>query len=685
MKHFTLLLSFCLAVLILSAQNKCAFDEWRTHQIENGVSFSQIENTLAQQAEFILSRNSSRASNDTIYTIPVVVHVIHNGGAENISDSQIVSQIKVLNEDFRKMLGTNGDGNGVDTKIQFCLAHKTPDGKCCNGIVRVKSTLTNHQNYQRADLAMLSSWDATRYLNIYIVKTMQGGTLGYSSYPGSPANQDGAVIRHSAFGTLGTVTGSNNLGRTASHELGHWFGLNHTFQDSCGTDVCADGDHVCDTPPVAEPNFGCPASVNSCHNDVPDLNDLTDDYMDYTDDVCKSEFTAGQAARMQATMQTIRTNIWSQTNLISTGCDSNYVVPVSCPPVADFVALTQNICTGSSIYFMSRSLNNDTAWTWYFDGADTYTSNLQNPTITYSTPGTYGVKLVVKSANGTDSVERFSYITVSNPQAGLPMAWGENFENGNFPTNGLTIDNPDNGITWERTTDASVEGIASARIQNYINTNYGQADALVLPRLDFTALTSPIKMRFKWAYARGDANYSDEMIVLVSNDCGSNWTQKLYKTGNALATGPTQTTLFIPDSSQWKTALIDLSSYSTSNHVEIKIVNVTDGGNALYVDSLMVGNFDFSTLPSAVNENVAESNLLVYPNPATNSFLITNLPAVCGIYLCDAAGRQIFSEQLNRANKTYSVNTSGLSEGVYVLVVRSEEKSITKKIIIQNP
>lgn len=685
MKNLSLLLIFFLSLNFSFSQNiPCAFDEFRNRQVEDGYQLQEIENTIAQQAEKILQRNISRATNDTIYTIPVVVHVIHNGGTENISDAQINSQIQVLNEDFRKMSGTNGDGNGVDTKIQFCLAHKNPDGKCCNGIVRVKSPLTNHQNYQRADLAHLSSWDATRYLNIYIVKSMTAGVLGYASYPGSPASQDGSVMRHTAFGTTGTVSGSSNLGRTASHELGHWFGLNHTFQDSCGTNVCADGDHVCDTPPVGEPNYGCPDSVNSCHNDVPDVNDLIDDYMDYTDDACKSQFTAGQAARMQATLQTIRTQIWSETNLIATGCDSNYIAPAICPPVADFITLTQNICTGSSIYFMSRSLNNDTAWTWYFDGADTYTSNLQNPTITYSTPGTYGVKLVVRGANGEDSIERFSYITVANPAPGSPNTWGDNFENGNFPTNGLTIDNPDNGITWERTTDASSEGVASARIQNLINTNYGQADALLIPRLDFTAFSTPIKMRFKWAYARGDANYSDELIVLSSIDCGTNWVQKYYKTGNALATGPTQTTLFIPDSSQWKNTIIDLTSLNTSDHVDIKIVNVTDGGNALYIDSLMIGDFDFTTLPSGVEE-LDPSEIRVYPNPATNTLNITNLPMQSSISFFNTLGQRVWSRQMEDGINGLSFSVNELTGGFYTLVVRNSNSIHSSKIIIQKP
>jgi PKD repeat protein len=680
---FVFVLTF-IAFRVFSQNNPCAFDKIIMRQKAAGFQIQEVEQTIQVQARQILSRNNARAQNDTVYFIPVVVHVIHNGGPENISDAQIQSQIQVLNEDFRKMSGTNGAGNGVDTKIQFCLAGKNPDGKCCKGIVRIKSSLTYHQSYQRSDLAHLSSWDATRYLNIYIVKSMPSGVLGYASFPGSPSDQDGAVILNSAFGTLGTVASPYNLGRTVSHELGHWFGLYHTFNDSCGIDACTDGDHVCDTPPVAQPNYGCPGSVNSCHNDNPDLNDLPDDYMDYTDDACKSQFTAGQAARAQATLQTLRTPIWSAANLIYTGCDSNYIAPSSCSPIADFVSLTKTICAGNSIHFMSRSLNNDTAWSWFFDGADILTSSQQNPTVTYSTPGTFRVKLIVQSANGSDSVERFNYITVVNPQPGSPNSWGDNFENIIFPANGLTIDNPDNGVTWERTTDGSSDGVASARIQNLINTNYGQADAMLIPRLDLTNYPAPIKMRFKWAYARSDANYSDELIVLTSVDCGVNWTQRFYRSGSSLTTGPTQTTLFVPDSSQWKTANIDLTGLDISDHVDIKIVNVTDGGNALYIDSLMVGDFDFSTLPNGV-VNMIPDNIRVYPDPVSNLLNIENIPTRCRLSLFNTLGQLILSNDINQEEKVWSCSVANLINGVYFLMINDGKAHQTFKIIKQNP
>jgi PKD repeat protein len=681
-KYLLLIVTVLINYLKVSSQTNtepCYFDHY---QRQNKTSIQNAERIIADAIKN--SGNTSRSSHN-IKIIPVVVHIIHNGGTENISDAQIQSQIDVLNEDFRKAAGTNGDGNGVDTEIEFCLAKISPDGHCTNGIVRVQSTLTNHLTYQRAQLKQLSYWDNIRYLNMYVVKSINNGSgiAGYSSFPGGPPDEDGIVVLHNYFGRTGTA--SATLGRTTTHEISHWFGLYHTFNNGCGSDICTDGDYVCDTPPAANPNYGCPAA-SSCSNDSPDVNDQVENYCDYSDDACKNMFTAGQKDRMDATLDTIRTVIWSSENITATGCDSNFIPPSVCPPVADFTTLLADICVGSIITFYNRSLNNPTSFLWSFPGGTPATSTSNNPSITYSSTGTFSVTLIVSNTNGTDTLELLNYVTVSSPVAGSPNTWGDNFENENFPTNGLTIDNPDNEITWERTTDAAFEGTASARIQNLINTNYGQSDALLLPLLDFTDYPTPIKMAFKWAYARSDANYSDELIVLVSNNCGTTWTQKFYRTGNSLASAPTQTTLFIPDSTQWKSALIDLSTYSTSDHVEIKIVNVTDGGNALYIDSLKVGDFDFNTLPASVNQLEVNNNLLIFPNPAENKLNITfkssNQNSINEIQIATVLGEKIlFMQNINQS--AYTVNTAEYPSGVYLIRIKSGNNYYQQKFIKQ--
>lgn len=662
------------------AQNvaPCYFDRY---QNANKKAIAIAEDKIQKAANGL--QQKTQTHNPNLKIIPVVVHVIHDGGTNNISDAQIQSQIDVLNEDYRKRLGTNGDGTGVDTDVEFCLAKKDPLGKCSNGIVRIKSPLSNHQTYQRSMLKQLSYWDNTRYLNMYVVKNINNGsgTAGYSSFPGGPPDEDGIVVRHDYFGKTGTASAS--LGRTTTHEVGHWLGLYHTFNGGCGVDTCADGDYVCDTPPAANPNFGCP-TINSCSNDVPNVNDQIQNYMDYSNDNCKSMFTAGQKQRMDASLMSFRTDIWQGWNVDSTGCDSGYVSS-NCNVIADFVTLNPNICIGNSITFYNKSQNNPTSYQWYFQNGSPATSAVANPTVTYSSIGNFQVKLVTTNSYGSDSLILNNYINVTTPPVGQALPYVENFESVTFPTNGISIDNPDGGITWERDTIAiAYQGLASAKINNLINTNYGQSDALILPRFDFTSFVGTPYLFFKWAYAKSDVNYSDEMMVLISKDCGVSWAQVFYRTGTNLTTGITQTTPYVPNASTvWKTANISLASYSTYSNVMIKIVNVTDGGNNLYIDNINLGQ-----MLTGVEENDDQSDdLVLYPNPTKGNFLIryslVNQEDVL-IRITDVLGRTIFTADVKSqpsGNHTQDINPE-IETGIYNVEVLTKTGARNTKLII---
>ena len=672
-----ILISICLTSL---AQNPepCFFDKYqRTNKAMIAKAELEIQNGLNKSKQKLLSHIPN------LKIIPVVVHVIHDGGTNNISDAQIQSQIAILNEDFRKKIATNGYGNGVDTDIEFCLAKKDPLGKCTNGIVRINSPLSNHQTYQRSQLKLLSYWDNTRYLNMYIVKNINNGSgiLGYSSFPGGPPNEDGIVIRHDYFGKIGTATAS--LGRTTTHEIGHWFGLYHTFNGGCGIDTCTDGDLVCDTPPVANPNFGCP-TINSCSNDIPNVNDQIQNYLDYSDDNCKNIFTNGQKQRMHATLVSLRNDIWQQWNRDSTGCDSGFVNN-NCKVIADFVTLNPNICVGNSIVFYNKSQNNPTSYQWYFQGGTPAMSAVANPTVTYSAIGNYQVKLMVTNSYGIDSLILNSYVNVTTPPIGQALPYSENFESITFPTNGITIDNPDGGITWQRDTIAvAYQGIACAKINNLINTNYGQSDAMILPRFNFSSFVGTPYLNFKWAYAKSDPNYSDELIVLISKDCGVNWTQVFYRTGSTMTTGTTQTTPYIPTGSTvWKIANISLSTYTTYPNVIIKIVNVTDGGNNLYIDNINLG----SNITGISETETQISDLLIYPNPTNGDFfieytLLKNTEVT--IVITDVLGKAIYTtnSKLQSIGLHKQELNSALENGIYNVSIKTNDVLTNKKIVI---
>jgi len=654
-----------------SHDEPCAFDN-----VSNNRSILKAEAIIQNGVVQLKNTPISEASHDSLFVIPVVIHVIHEDGPENISDAQIQSQIQIMNEDYGKLSGTNGDGAGVDTRVRFKLAQIDPDGNCTNGIVRIFSSLTAHKTYERAMLKELSFWDNTKYMNIYLVKSISGSVLGYSSFPGGPADEDGMVVRSNVFGNMGTANGQ--FGRTASHEIGHWFGLYHTFNNGCGTDLCTDGDYVCDTPPQASPSFDC-SDINSCSNDVPDVNDQKENYMNYTPGSCKSMFTEGQRLRIKSTLQNIRTIIWSEANLIATGTDSNYTAPTVCGVAANFVTLTPTVCEGNSVQFIDISLNNATSWNWTFPGGNPSSSTDQNPVIEYATLGNFDVTLEASDGTTSSTKTTTNFIDVTTPGVGQPGAFYESFDKPGFINEGVSIVNYDGGITWELDSAASVSGGYSFRINNLINTNYGSSDEIVLPYFDLSSHTgTTLFLTFQWAYARSDPSFSDEMIVLLSTDCGVNYNQVYYRSGNGLVTGPTQTTPFVPDSSQWKKAEVFLGQYINFEYVQIKIVNVTDGGNNLYIDDLNLGDF-----PTGITPLDNGSLFSIYPNPASSTLNLKfdSVAKNRTLSIYNTIGKQVLSKELGAENQT-SISTESLQNGVYVLEITENNTRTVQKLII---
>ena len=266
-----------------------------------------------------LMRTSSQIGG--IITIPVVVHVIYNGQAigvaPNITDEQVESQITVLNQDYRKIAGTNGDNTnpvGADTQIQFALAKQDPNGNPTNGIDRVSLCQDSWSDLDiNSTVKPATIWDPTQYMNMWSVNFSDSTLLGYSQFPDAStlpginssngvADSDGVVSNYTVFGSSDYDNGTfllnpnYNLGRTMSHEIGHWLGLRHIWGDAtCGDDYCAD------TPIHHDANYGCPSPKPlSC--DSPPVNEMIENYMDYTDDSCMNIFTQNQKDRMTIVM-----------------------------------------------------------------------------------------------------------------------------------------------------------------------------------------------------------------------------------------------------------------------------------------------------------------------------------------------------------------------------------------------
>lgn len=285
-------------------RRQCAAMQEYERMLEEHPSFrANQQRAEAFTARAVASGEADRVARK-IVTIPVVVHVVYKKPAENISTSQVQSQIAALNDDYR---ATNPDTSKVpapwqglvaDAKIRFKLATKDPDGKRTDGIVRVKTDRSSFgpgDAVKRANAGGSAAWPTDSYLNVWVC-TLGGGLLGYAQFPGGPKATDGVVILNSAFGTEGTATAPFDKGRSLTHEVGHWLNLRHIWGDTLD---CSGGDRVPDTPNCEGPNFGKPTfPVITCSNGP--NGGMFMNYMDYVDDAAMFMFTAGQVARMSA-------------------------------------------------------------------------------------------------------------------------------------------------------------------------------------------------------------------------------------------------------------------------------------------------------------------------------------------------------------------------------------------------
>lgn len=262
------------------------------------------------------ARSGLMPMRDGCTLIPVVVHVVYRTAEENISMEQIRSQIDVLNLDFRKR---NADVVKTpapfaplagDARIQFELARTAPDGSATDGVIRVETTRNgfgSDDEVKSAASGGSDAWPRNTYLNLWVCR-LTGGLLGYAQFPGGPAETDGVVITYTGFGTTGTAASPFNLGRTATHEIGHWLNLRHIWGDD-GTG-CSGTDFVDDTPNQGGENTGKPTFPRfSCGNQP--NGDMFMNYMDYVDDDAMVMFTEGQITRMQACLDGPRSAIGS--------------------------------------------------------------------------------------------------------------------------------------------------------------------------------------------------------------------------------------------------------------------------------------------------------------------------------------------------------------------------------------
>ncbi|MDE0978624.1 MAG: M43 family zinc metalloprotease [Flavobacteriales bacterium] len=306
-----LIFGFCLVVSVCNAQGvaptvtqsntapthrTCASHD-KYVEMMGGTKFSEMRTRIEQQTQRWESQSDEQRSNqvNTVVTIPVVFHVLYANGTQNISDAQIMSQLQILNDDFRRL---NNDADNTwsqaaDSEVEFCLATNDPQGSPTDGILRVSTSVSSFgtsDNVKFSNSGGSDAWPAGSYLNFWVCN-VGGGILGYAQFPGGSASTDGVVCDYRYVGNVGTATAPFDMGRTATHEVGHWLNLYHIWGDG----NCNQDDQVADTPNSDAANFGCATGHQSCSS-----TDMVQNYMDYSDDACMNLFTSGQKSRMQA-------------------------------------------------------------------------------------------------------------------------------------------------------------------------------------------------------------------------------------------------------------------------------------------------------------------------------------------------------------------------------------------------
>lgn len=568
--------------------------------------------------------------------IPVVVHVIHTGSAigsgANIPESQINEQIRILNEDFRRL---NADATNTpaeflpvaaDANIEFILAKQDPNGLPTNGIVRVQGTKSAYDPNSDATLiGQISQWNPDEYMNIWVVPLVQP-YIGYASFPISdlpglnfsptPAIMDGVTIDYRYFGIGGNAT-SASRGRTATHEVGHFFGLRHIWGDG----GCEVDDFVADTPAQDASNNVCNANPSkfSCGG-----NNMIQNYMDYTPDACMNLFTIGQVERYNVVLEssprrvTLVNNRATQEPVllnrdlslskilqpVDAICDLNVI------PQVEVQNLGSSLITSARIEFLRNGVVIENRRFNLNLTTGESTTLAFNPYLLE--PGDNQIQFQITLVNDQSDENAANNVRFSSPvlQGEINLPYEYNLQA--FPGDWV-ISNPDQSITWEKTS-ISIGGQTQEAIfiRNYEYEAPGQYDYFISPIIDLTRYPNA-QLVFEMAHAAyNQAGYQDELLISVSEDCGSEFDLidvNYQKSGVRLETSPATLDEFIPSSNdQFRTEIFNLKEFQSLGKVRVSITSKNSYGNNIYLRNIRI-------LPNEEFKYDLKIEGIVNPNP----------------------------------------------------------------------
>jgi hypothetical protein len=694
MKHTLIfaIIYICSLPLLCQEEFHCATDKVMNEYYNKHpeLKHKKHQEDINQSSKIKNNQHISSAS----FTIPVVFHILHIGGPENISDEQVRDGLRILNRDFAKQ---NPDTNQIipsmktladSMQIQFELATLDPNGNCTNGIMHYYDTDTDWDD--TSPTLYSHSWNSTKYLNVYIVRTitLSGGfgAAGYTYFPGTfgPGDpMDAIVVLNNYFAAIGT--GSNFTSRVLTHEVGHWLNLYHVFGGSNGAGIdCFNDDFISDTPQTAGflscPDANDPSTYQLCSVGV---DENFQNYMDYS--YCLRMFTQEQGAAMRFSLLSTnggRDNLSTPSNLLATGVSNP---TTTCIPIAEFIYNREKVCVGKPVTFTDASQNGTpTTYTWTLTGATPASSNALSPSVIYAAPGLYSVTYSSgNSAGNASPITKTNIITVINNTSQYQNNYTEGFEADVFSNQEWNEYSSSGGSHWVYTSDAAYSGVSSAMIPHLTNTR-NMKTSMESPSIDLTTFTSPL-LTYKFTSQETNPAHVNCLRVYITTDCGQNWNLIDSIGGMDLATAGIGPSPYIPiDISEWAQRTINLNSYSNSNFSYLKFIYTRDtisAANRIYIDDINIAS------SIGINQTNNNAELNTYPNPS-NGQLYIDLKGIKAnnskISIVDVLGREIYKETIRTNESLININLD-VEQGIYFVKITKTGNTtvLTKKIIIQ--
>lgn len=646
----------------------------------------------------------TRAGN---YIIPIVFHIIHNYGPENISDDQVRDAVRILNEEYQKRNADTIDVIPIfkpliaNVGFEFRLANKDPEGNCTNGIDRIHS----YKTYLGGNQSKFNSWNRSHYFNVWVVNTLAGdaGLLAFALPPAAAHYAfywDGVIAEYNAVGSVGAAYVP--WASTLTHEIGHCMNLSHLWgntndpQVACGDDGVQDtpetkGHSTCTNADLAD-DFCNPGTIENVQN-----------YMEYS--FCDHMFTLGQKDRMIAAITSPtaqRNSLYTAQSHAFAGVDGPRQ---DCAPRADFNVNKQFACIGNPFSFSNKSFNDTTmtaaSWDFSASGIPATSTSLNNVSVSFATTGWKNISLNVSSNGGSGGAVKSNYVYVADPVGKVVTGQINHFEDENvFNNTWANFNYYNNQFKWQHYNLGGYQGGACIRYRGFDDRAFPQStvgsaqsdvDELITEAYDLSALTlNNAYLNFYLAGATRasvNADIDDSLIIQYSTNCGANWSNLVKLSKTSLINNGTINTEFNTNNAVWMAKTFPLPQAALTNSTFFKLrYRPGDNSNNVYLD-----NFEINSTPVSVkNISTVGYEFDLVPNPATSfssihinssenaeaMIIVTNL---LGDQICSFT-HKVLSGSIHKIELPERVFAN---KGICFINIQINGKKAVRKLVIQ--